>query len=638
MRGASEVIPEEAACVAEDYNCFLVAPPEVVQMASTAGLPVRHSAETIPAPPPASGLLVCLAHHTPQHLPPGWAGVWARADVPPPGAWVPLPPHVATDLEALKRAIWTAERWRRERLGLSDDLAHRTQALKALNEIGIALSAERSPRRLLRLILSTARQLVAADAGSLYLVEKDAQGNTYLRFTLAQNDSVVAPWQESLLPLTQNSVAGTVAQNNTVVVIDDAYTLPSDGPIHHDHSFDMRFGYHTRSIVGIPLATRDGEVLGVLQLINRKLHAGIPLLDPQSGSEILAFSTADLELLRSLASQAAVSLENSRLYEDIQGLLEGFVKAAVTAIEQRDPTTSGHSFRVAEGTLALARHVERLEHGPWAGTHFSAEELRELRYAALLHDFGKVGVREKVLTKANKLYEEQLHDLRQRFMLARLTHRAERYEAWLQVAVQDPQGLQQRLPQLSIELQQELAALDAMQRLVIAANQPNVVDEGNYAELETVRHWEFTDRLGTRHNLLTEGELRALSLRRGTLTPEERAEIESHVTHSYNFLQTIPWTKDLARVPELAYGHHEKLDGSGYPRGLVAAQIPLGVRIMTIVDIFDALTASDRPYKKAMAPTQALGILEAEARDRKLDSTLVQLWIESRAWEVIQSA
>jgi HD-GYP domain-containing protein (c-di-GMP phosphodiesterase class II) len=551
---------------------------------------------------------------------------------------VPLPPPLATDPAALERALWTAERWRRERLGLSDDLAQRTQALKALNEIGIALSAERNPRRLLQLILSTARQLVAADAGSLYLVEKDAQGNTYLRFTLAQNDSVVAPWQESRLPLTQHSVAGTVAQNNTVVVIDDAYALPSDGPIHHDHSFDLRFGYHTRSIVGIPLATRDGEVLGVLQLINRKLHPGIPLLDPQSGSDVLAFSTADLELLRSLASQAAVSLENSRLYEDIQGLLEGFVKAAVTAIEQRDPTTSGHSFRVAEGTLALAKNVERLDHGPWAGARFSTEDLRELRYAALLHDFGKVGVREKVLTKANKLYEEQLHDLRQRFMLARLVHRAERYEAWLRIAMQEPQSLQPRLPQLFAELQQELAALDAMQRLVLAANQPNVVEAGDYAELESVRHWEFTDMFGTRHSLLSEVELRALSLRRGTLTPEERAEIESHVTHSYHFLQTIPWTKDLARVPELAYGHHEKLDGSGYPRGLVAAQIPLGVRIMTIVDIFDALTASDRPYKKAMAPTQALGLLEVEARDGKLDSSLVQLWIESRAWEVIQSA
>jgi HD-GYP domain-containing protein (c-di-GMP phosphodiesterase class II) len=342
-----------------------------------------------------------------------------------------------------------------------------------------------------------------------------------------------------------------------------------------------------------------------------------------------------LGIIPGLASQAAVSLENIRLYEDIQRLFEGFVKAAGTAIEQRDPTTSGHSFRVAEGTLSLATKVERLERGPWAGTRFSVEELRELRYAALLHDFGKVGIREKVLTKANKLYEEQLHDLRQRFMLVRAAHRAERFELWLRAALDDPLSIKQRLPQLQRELQQELANIDAMQRLVLAANQPNVVDGGDYPALETLRHWEFLDPLGMRHNLLTEVELRALSLRRGTLTPEERTEIESHVTHSYNFLRTIPWTKDLARVPELAHGHHEKLDGSGYPHGLVGDQIPLGVRMMTIVDIFDALTASDRPYKKALPPMYALGILETEAREGKLDSALVQLWIESRAWEEI---
>jgi hypothetical protein len=259
-------------------------------------------------------------------------------------------------------------------------------------------------------------------------------------------------------------------------------------------------------------------------------------------------------------------------------------------------------------------------------------ELRELRYAALLHDFGKVGVREKVLTKANKLYEEQLQDLRQRFMLVRTAHRADRFEAWLREAVHDPVSLQRRLPQLRLELQQELANLDTMQRMVIAANQPNVVESGDYEALANLRQWEFVDSLGLRHNLLTEVELRSLSLRRGTLTPEERREIENHVTHSYNFLCTIPWTKDLARVPELAHGHHEKLDGSGYPHGLTGEQIPLGVRIMTIVDIFDALTASDRPYKKALAPTQAFGILEAEARAGKLDSSLVQLWIASRAW------
>jgi HD-GYP domain-containing protein (c-di-GMP phosphodiesterase class II) len=632
MQPSAEVMDREENQAMRTDGCFLVAPAEIVTMAVGSGIEVIGTAESIPHPAPASGLVVCLAQYSPQELPPGWTGVWARHDSPPNGAWIPLPPLSPTDADGFARALKAAERWRRERLGLTDGLAHSALALQALNEIGVALSAERNPRRLLELILSRARHLVAADAGSLYLVEKDEHGNTHLRFALAQNDSVTAAWQESLLPLTLESVAGNVAHNNAEVVIDDAYALPKDGLIRHDPSFDQRFGYRTRSIVGIPLATREGEVLGVLQLINRKPHPGVRLQDPRTAKEAFAFSAADVELLRSLASQAAVSLENSRLYEDIQRLFEGFVKAAVTAIEQRDPTTSGHSFRVAEGTLALAKQVERLDRGPWAGARFTVAELRELRYAALLHDFGKVGVREKVLTKAHKLYEEQLQDLQQRFMLVRAAHRADRFEAWLQAAVHDPESLQRRLPLLRLELQHELANLDTMQRLVIAANQPNVIESGDYEALANLRQWEFVDALGVRHNLLTEVELRSLSLRRGTLTPEERKEIENHVTHSYNFLCTIPWTKDLARVPELAHGHHEKLDGSGYPHGLTGEQIPLGVRIMTIVDIFDALTASDRPYKKALTPSHAFGILEAEARAGKLDSTLVQLWIESRAW------
>ena len=197
--------------------------------------------------------------------------------------------------------------------------------------------------------------------------------------------------------------------------------------------------------------------------------------------------------------------------------------------------------------------------------------------------------------------------------------------------------MRQRLPHLYAELRQELGNLDTMRRAVEAANQPNISVDGNFSELHPIRHWEFAHPDGARFSLLTEGELQALSLRLGSLTGEERAEIESHVTHSYNFLRTIPWTRDLARVPMLAYGHHEKLDGSGYPRGLAGDEIPLGVRIMTIVDIYDALTASDRPYKRAMPLDRALGSLEAEARGGKLDASLVQLWIESRAWEDIRS-
>jgi HD-GYP domain-containing protein (c-di-GMP phosphodiesterase class II) len=528
-----------------------------------------------------------------------------------------------------------ADAWRRERVQFSQHALDRAAALKVVNEIGIALSSERDPDRLLELILTRARHLVTADAGSIYLVRKGEQEHRYLYFALAQNDSISAPWKASVIPLNPHSVAGAVALRGEVVVVDDAYALPPDGWLHHDQSFDRRFHYRTRSLVGIPLSMREGEVLGVLQLINRKPYAGVPLAVPSVAQEVLPFSAADVELLRSLASQAAVSLENSRLYEDIQQLFEGFVRAAVMAIEQRDPTTSGHSFRVADGTLSLACRVERLERGPWAGARFSAEGLRELRYAALLHDFGKVAVRENVLTKARKLFDEELVTLRGRFMLACAAHRAERLQVWLQEALRDPEGMRQRLPDLEADLQRELAEFEAMLQVVLHANQPNVTEEGDYSALEAIRQREFVAPDGQRYSLLTDREVQMLSLRRGNLTLHERQEIEKHVIHSFNFLRTIPWTKDLARVPDLAGRHHEKLDGSGYPQGLVADDIPLGTRIMTIADIYDALVARDRPYKRALPLERALSILEAEAKAGKLDASLVQLWIEARAWEDI---
>jgi len=305
------------------------------------------------------------------------------------------------------------------------------------------------------------------------------------------------------------------------------------------------------------------------------------------------------------------------------------------AIEQRDPTTSGHSFRVADGTLSLACRVERLERGPWAGARFSAEGLRELRYAALLHDFGKVAVRENVLTKARKLFDEELVTLQGRFMLARASHRAGRLQVWLQEALHDPEGMRQRLPHLEADLQRELAEFDAMLQVVLHANQPNVTEEGDYSALKAIRQRVFVDPDEQRHSLLTDREVQMLSLRRGNLTLHERQEIEKHVIHSFNFLRTIPWTKDLARIPDLAGRHHEKLDGSGYPQGLVADDIPLGTRMMTIADIYDALVARDRPYKKALPLERALSILEAEAKAGKLDASLVQLWIEAKAWEDI---
>ena len=297
-------------------------------------------------------------------------------------------------------------------------------------------------------------------------------------------------------------------------------------------------------------------------------------------------------------------------------------------------TTSGHSFRVADGTLSLARRVERLERGLWAGARFSAEDLRELRYAALLHDFGKVAVRENVLTKALKLFDEELVTLRGRFMLA-VPHIA---PGASRAGCRKPCMILRGC--VSVYHSWRLTWSGSWPILRLCSRSCSTPTSQTSSRRETTQRskrsvsenlWILMGSV----SLLTDREVQMLSLRRGNLTSHERQEIEKHVTHSFNFLWTIPWTKDLARVPDLAGRHHEKLDGSGYPQGLSTNDIPIGTRMMTIADIYDALVARDRPYKKALSLEGALSILEAEAKAGQLDASLVQLWIEAKAWEDI---
>jgi HD-GYP domain-containing protein (c-di-GMP phosphodiesterase class II) len=307
------------------------------------------------------------------------------------------------------------------------------------------------------------------------------------------------------------------------------------------------------------------------------------------------------------------------LHEEIERLFEGFVQASVTAIEARDPTTAGHSGRVATFTIGLAQAVERAPPPAWRGVRFEAAALQQLRYAALLHDFGKVGVRENVLTKADKLHPHQLQLLQGRFELARASLENDRLRARL-------------AGRAEAEVEERLAELDACLEVVLVANRPAVLAEAASARLAELAGRTFTDWRGAAHPLLTGEELQLLSIPRGSLSEAERREIESHVTHTFRFLSQIPWTRALRRVPEIAYGHHEKLDGHGYPRSVAAPAIAVETRMMTIADIFDALTASDRPYKKALPIERALDILADEVKRGQVDASLFAVFVEARPW------
>ena len=536
-------------------------------------------------------------------------------------------------------------------------LAGASQEIHELNQIGMALSAEHDPAKLLELILTKSREFTSSDAGSVYLVESVGDGrqrqsllfapaepgapvlqqeaHEQLRFKLAQNDTVAVPFREVAISINENSIAGYVALTGEIVNIEDAYHLPPDVPYSINRKFDEDSGYRTKSILAVPIRNQKEKIIAVLQLINAKRDLSARLdSDEAVEQQVLAFSPRQQEIVQSLAGQAAVALENSQLYDSIQRLFEGFVRAAVTAIETRDPATSGHSFRVANLTVALAEAVDRVDSGPYRGVRFSRDQMRELRYASLLHDFGKVGVREEVLVKAKKLYPSQLEVIKQRFGLLRRTLENESLKARMDYLLKHGhEKFQAAQKEFDVRLAAKLAEVQDYAEAIVWANEPTVLPEGNFDRLVDIANLHYEDLDGTKRPVLTMDEVQMLSIRQGSLDEEERLQIESHVLHTVSFLQQIPWTNELRNVPEIARGHHEKLNGTGYPYKLAAPEIPVQTRMMTISDIFDALAAADRPYKKAVSIDRALEILGTSVEDGELDPGLFEIFLSAKIFD-----
>lgn len=549
--------------------------------------------------------------------------------------YLDLPANPSTDvlLGAVKRAFrFLYQKGRAEQL--ENQLGERTRELQQVAEVGRALSTVRDHPVLLTMILSKARELSRADAGSLYLVD-ELEGRQLLRWKLAQNDSIDVDFEEKILPVTRKSLAGYVAMTGETLVIDDAYNLPADVEYEINRSFDETNGYLTKSLLVFPMTDHEGNVIGVLQLINRRV-IGAPgrLTAATVPDNVIPFDQDTAGIMLALASQAAVAVENNLLYESIERLFEGFVTAAVTAIEQRDPTTSGHSFRVADLTVELAKVVDRIDRGQFASVRFSSDQIREIRYASLLHDFGKVGVREQVLIKEKKLYPMQLDNIRGRFELLMKTLQndaAARKIEYLLANGRD--GFEDFARQQDAEVAAAIVQLQKDFSFIAQSNEPTVLPEGEFQYLQSLATRDFTDMRGERRLLINPEEARILSIRKGNLDAAERLEIESHVTHTFNFLVKIPWTRDLAAVADIAYAHHEKLNGRGYPRKLSAQDIPIQSRMMTVSDIYDALTAADRPYKKAISTERALDILRMEVGDGLLDASLVDTFVDAKVYE-----
>ncbi len=534
------------------------------------------------------------------------------------------------------RALCDLHRERRE-------VHESSESVKYVLSIARELNGERNIPKLLSLILSKAREITQADAGSIYVVEAndDDVKSGKIHFKITQNSSVPQNLTAFTIPINEQSIVGSAVINRTAISIPDLYALSEDRSKNpfgakHDRSWDQRIGYECHSMLTLPMYDITHNVIGVIQLINRKSDPHRKLLNRDDYATVIPFDETALEYAQIVAQQAGIALENAMLTDEKENLFEGFVSASVKAIEQRDPTTSGHSHRVSKLTLGLAQIVNKVVTGPFAKNHFNDDQMKEIEYASLLHDFGKLGVREQVLVKAKKLYPWELELLHERFEVIRGRREIEVLKDYVKYLAA-PQTFPPDIDRNYFEstLNRTSDELETFLDFILKANEPTVLEQGGFERLKDIANMTFKDSRHRVRPYLSSQELKALSVSRGSLTAEEFAEIKSHVEHTYEFLRKIPWGRKFANVPQIAAKHHEKLDGTGYPNAAFAMEIPVQSRMMTIADIFDALTASDRPYKRAVPVDKALDIIAMEVRAEKCDKDLFELFIESKIYQSV---
>lgn len=485
-------------------------------------------------------------------------------------------------------------------------------AVERLNEIGISLSRERNLGQLLENILIAAKEIAGADAGTLYQL-KDEQ----LHFEIAHTDSLglasggstgKAP-PSVTIPLRINGeannhhvVAWAVLHDQTVN-IEDAYQAQGFD-FSGTRAFDQAMGYHSQSFLTVPMKNHESEIIGVLQLINAQ--------DKTTG-EIIPFSAATQRLVESLASQAAIAITNRQLISQLEDLFESFIGLINTAIDDKSPYTGGHCQRVPELTMMLAEAVNNTTEGPFKDFHLTDKDRYELKIAGLLHDCGKVTTPVHVVDKATKLQTifDRIHLLDTRFEV--LKRDAE-------IAFLREQTSEQ-------EYLQKIEQIHADRDFLRQANQGGeFMDEAQKERVRIIAEQTWCDENGHLVPFLSQEEVENLTISKGTLTAAEREIINHHIDVTIKMLESLPWPKHLKNVPEFAGGHHERMDGKGYPKGLTRDQMSVQARIMGIADVFEALTAKDRPYKPAMGLSVALTIMRRMAEEGHIDADLYSIF------------
>jgi len=496
----------------------------------------------------------------------------------------------------------------------ADDLVQR---LEQLHAIGASLSAERDIGRLLEAILTAAKSITRADGGTLYRLTEDGT----LRFEIVRTSSLTLylggttgnPIPFYPIHLTgkdgkpnHSMVAAYAALTGKTVNIADAYT--ADGfDFTGTRNFDKKTGYRSKSFLTVPMANHEHEIIGVLQLINAQ--------DPKTG-EIMPFSPADQRLAESLASQAAIALTNRMLINQLEQLFESFIALINTAIDEKSPYTGGHCQRVPALTMMLAEAVSATSDGPLRDLQMTEKDRYELKIAGLLHDCGKVTTPVHVVDKATKLegIYDRVHLLDTRFEI--LKRDAE-------IAM-----LKDGTPEARARYRERLRQIDEDRMFLRAANigGERMRDE-DVERIRRIAEYRWTDVSGHEAKFLSDDEQKNLSIRSGTLTAEERQIINHHIVATIKMLEALPWPRHLRNVPEYAGGHHERMDGKGYPKGLTREQMSWQARVMGIADIFEALTAKDRPYKKGKTLSESLEILGRMSLNGHIDPELFDVFV-----------
>ncbi|HUU71546.1 MAG TPA: HD domain-containing phosphohydrolase [Burkholderiales bacterium] len=506
--------------------------------------------------------------------------------------------------------------------------------LHELNEIGISLSRERDTRRLLEAILLAAKKITNADGGTLYRVDRDAK---VARFEILLTDSLgiamggtsgndvpfypVRLYEQSGAPNNSMVVAYSVLHDETVNIA-DAYAAEGFD-FSGTKSFDQKTGYRSQSFLTVPMKNHNMEIIGVLQLINAK---------DRSTGDTVAFSEADQQLAESLASQAAVALTNSHLINQLENLFESFIGLINAAIDDKSPYTGGHCERVPALTMMLAEAVNETTEGPLAGFTMTDKDRYELKIAGLLHDCGKITTPVHVVDKATKL--ETIYDrialIDTRFEIVRRDAEIRMLKQQL-AAPKDAHG-ERRLAALEFEAicNQIESDREFLRGANIGSEKMRSEDQDRVRRISKTYRWQ--DMFEEDQDFLTDDELKNLTISSGTLTPEERKIINHHIDVTITMLEALPWPSHLRNVPEYAGGHHERMDGKGYPRGLTADQMSIQARLMAIADIFEALTAKDRPYKKGKTLAESLKILRQFRENGHIDPDLFDVFMEQKVY------